>query len=100
MLSDQVYPAWKLPELIQGDGLAIMDTGAYFVAFSSPFSAPRPGIVMVDAAGERLLRRAETFDDLVVLDGDLAGAQARPSARPARPRTAPNGPGPRRSEAR
>ena len=70
MLCDQLYPAWKLPELSAGDGLAIMDTGAYFVAFSAPFSFPRPAIVMLDGARERLLRRAETFEDLVALDGE------------------------------
>jgi diaminopimelate decarboxylase len=70
MLCDQLYPAWKLPELAAGDGLAIMDTGAYFVAFSAPFSFPRPAIVMLDGARERLLRRAETFEDLVALDGE------------------------------
>jgi diaminopimelate decarboxylase len=99
MLSDQMYPAWKLPELNAGDGLAIMDTGAYFVAFSSPFSAPRPAIVMVDAAGERLLRRAETSDDLVVLDGELGSEQARPGRRGDRARSPATAPGPRRSEA-
>jgi diaminopimelate decarboxylase len=72
MLSDQLFPAWKLPELAPGDSLAIMDTGAYFVAFSAPFSFPRPAIVMVDGAREHLLRRAETFEDLVALDGASA----------------------------
>jgi diaminopimelate decarboxylase len=72
MLSDQLYPAWRLPELAPGDGLAIMDTGAYFVAFSAPFSFPRPAIVMVDCACEQVLRRAETFEDLVELDGSWA----------------------------
>ncbi len=72
MLSDQLYPAWTLPELARGDGLAIMDSGAYFVAFSAPFSFPRPAVVMLDGARERLLRRAETFDDLVALDDERA----------------------------
>jgi diaminopimelate decarboxylase len=70
MLSDQLYPAWKMPELAVGDGLAIMDTGAYFVAFSAPFSFPRPAIVMLDGAREVMVRSAETFEDLVALDGE------------------------------
>ena len=87
MLSDQLYPAWTLPELARGDGLAIMDSGAYFVAFSAPFSFPRPAIVMLDGTREQLLRRAETFDDLVALDGEC-GAPRRlepSSGSPARP---------------
>jgi diaminopimelate decarboxylase len=77
MLSDQLYLAWRLPELAPGDGLAIMDTGAYFVAFSAPFFSPRPGIVMLDEGREEVLRKAETFEDLVALDG----AAARPRDR-------------------
>jgi hypothetical protein len=100
MLSDQVYPAWKLPELMPGDGLAIMDTGAYFVAFSSPFSAPRPAIVIVDATGDRLLRRPETSDDLVVLDGELGGEHGRPSRWVDGVHATARARGPRRSEAR
>jgi diaminopimelate decarboxylase len=70
MLSDQVCAAWRLPELAVGDGLAIMDSGAYFVPFSSCFSFPRPGVVAVGDGGERVLRRAETFEDLIALDDD------------------------------
>jgi hypothetical protein len=72
MVSDQMYPAWRLPELAVGDGLAVMDAGAYF-AFSSSFSYPRPAIVAVEDSGVRLLRCRETFEDLVALDGDGAG---------------------------
>lgn len=70
MISDHLFAAWKLPELAPGDGLAIMDTGAYFVAFSASFSFPRPAIVMLDRGRERELRSAERFDDLVALDSE------------------------------
>jgi diaminopimelate decarboxylase len=76
MLSDQVCAAWTLPQLAVGDGLAIMDTGAYFVPFASCFSFPRPGIVALSHAGEQVLRRAETFEDLIALDGDAWEAGA------------------------
>lgn len=65
---DVLYYAWRLPELRPGDALAIMDTGAYFVPFSTSFSFPQPGIVMTDDAGVRLIRRAETFTDLISRD--------------------------------
>ena len=86
MVSDQLYPAWTLPELAPGDGLAVMDTGAYFVASSTPFSFPRPAIVMLDRGRERELRCAETFDDLVALDrgwGAQNGSDADLDAMPA-----------------
>ncbi len=65
---DTLYSAARLPELHPGDSLAIMDAGAYFVPFSTSFSFPRPAIVLIDDGQERLLRRAELFQDLVSYD--------------------------------
>jgi diaminopimelate decarboxylase len=66
--ADVLYPAWELPELASGDALAIMDAGAYFVPFATSFSFPQPAIVLIDGGQDHLLRRAETFEDLVLLD--------------------------------
>ncbi len=68
MQGDLLYPAWSLPPLSPGDGLAIMDAGAYFVPFSTDFSFPRPPIAVVGEGPARLLRRGEAFEDLVALD--------------------------------
>jgi diaminopimelate decarboxylase len=65
---DTLRWAATLPILSPGDALAIMDAGAYFVPFSTSFSFPRPAIVMVDDGQVRLLRRAETFEDLIAFD--------------------------------
>jgi diaminopimelate decarboxylase len=46
----------------------VMDSGAYFVPFSTSFSFPRPAIVAQDVHGTTVLRRAETFDDITRLD--------------------------------
>lgn len=67
-LGDQLAAAVELPELEVGDALAVLDTGAYFVAYSTCFSFPRPGIVLLDHGREEVLRRGETFEDLVALD--------------------------------
>lgn len=61
---DTLYPALRLPPLVEGDCLAIMDAGAYFVPFSTSFSFPKPAIAMLDEGLAWLLRRRETFDDL------------------------------------
>ncbi len=61
---DVLYQAARLPELAVGDALAIMDAGAYFVPFSTSFSFPQPGIVMIDDGRVVPLRRAETFEDM------------------------------------
>jgi diaminopimelate decarboxylase len=57
-----------LPELAVGDAIAIMDAGAYFVPFGTSFSFPQPAIVKVDGAEIELLRRAETFENIVARD--------------------------------
>lgn len=67
--ADQLYPAWRLPELAAGDALAIMDAGAYFVPYATCFSFPRPALVSVNDGHVEELRRAETYEDLVLRDG-------------------------------
>lgn len=63
--------AWSapLPRLATGDALVLMDAGAYFIPFATSFSFPQPAIVMLDGNEPRLLRRAESFEDLIALDG-------------------------------
>lgn len=58
----------RLPKLEVGDRLALMDAGAYFLAFSSPFSFPRPGVVAIENGWERLLRTPECFADIIARD--------------------------------
>ncbi|WP_426750554.1 pyridoxal-dependent decarboxylase [Myxococcus sp. Y35] len=68
---DTLYHAKRLPALRVGDTLAIMDAGAYFVPFATSFSYPQPAIIALEDGQERLLRRAETFDDLVTFDENV-----------------------------
>jgi len=69
--ADTLYPALRLPPLRDGDCLAIMDAGAYFVPFSTSFSFPRPAIALLDGGIATLTRRRETFDDLRSYDNAL-----------------------------
>ena len=62
---DVLYNAVHLPALAGGDALAIMDSGAYFVPFSTRFSYPLPAVVLVDQGREQILQRAETSEDLL-----------------------------------
>lgn len=53
-------------DLREGDLLALMDAGAYgFVLASNYNSRPRPAEVLVDAEGFQVIRRRETFEDLI-----------------------------------
>jgi diaminopimelate decarboxylase len=55
-----------LPIPDRGDLLAIMNAGAYGFTMSSNYnSRPRGAEVLVDGSEYRIIRRAETFDDLV-----------------------------------
>ncbi len=66
--ADVLVNHWRLPPVEPGHVLAIMDTGAYFVPFSTTFSFPKPAIVVQDGPDLRFVRRAETFDDITALD--------------------------------
>ena len=66
--SDVVYRNKLMPRVHAGEVLAIMDSGAYFTALESSFGFARPGIVSVNGAAHRPIRRAETFEDSVCRD--------------------------------
>jgi diaminopimelate decarboxylase len=56
----------RLPPVKQGELLAIFSAGAYGMAMSSNYnSRPRAAEVLVDGTDHRLIRRRETFEDLV-----------------------------------
>jgi diaminopimelate decarboxylase len=61
---DVLYRTVRMPPLSVGDSVAIMDAGAYFLPFSTSFSFPQPGVVMIDEGRVVTLRRAETLEDL------------------------------------
>lgn len=56
----------SMPELTAGDGIAILDAGAYGMAQSSNYNTrPRPAEVLVDGGKHKLIRRRETLRDLL-----------------------------------
>ena len=56
----------ELPAVQQGDLLAVLSAGAYGFAMSSNYnSRPRAAEVMVSGSEHKLIRRRETWDDLV-----------------------------------
>jgi diaminopimelate decarboxylase len=58
-----------LPRLVPGDLLALPSAGAYCLSMASNYNmATRPAVIMVSAGQARLIRRRETYDDLVRFD--------------------------------
>ena len=65
---DIIYKNKLMPEVHQGEIIAVMDSGAYFLALESSFGFPRPAIVAVDSQQHRLVRRRENFADMFQRD--------------------------------
>jgi len=61
-----------LPKLHRGELLATFSAGAYGMAMASNYnSRPRAAEVLVDGSTHRLVRRRETFEDLVRAEMEL-----------------------------
>ena len=59
----------ELPEVAEGELLAILDAGAYGMSLSSNYnSRPRPAEVLVKGHSAKLVRRRETISDLLKLE--------------------------------
>jgi diaminopimelate decarboxylase len=59
----------ELAEVARGDRLLILNAGAYGMSMASNYnSRPRPAEVLVEGKFHRLIRRRETWNDLVRLE--------------------------------
>ena len=66
---DVLVRDFPLPALRAGDLIAIPAAGGYAPSMASNYNlAPRPAIVMVNDGQARLIRRRESYDDLMSLD--------------------------------
>jgi diaminopimelate decarboxylase len=64
----------RLPPVQRGDLLATFSAGAYGMAMSSNYnSRPRAAEVLVDGATHRLIRRRETYADLIRPEREIDG---------------------------
>ncbi len=67
--ADVLRAGIKLPPLKPGDWLAVMHAGAYGAVMGSTYNArPRPPEILVEGSTWRIVRRRETWDDLVRLE--------------------------------
>ena len=59
----------SLPTIEAGDIIAIPSSGAYCLAMSSNYNMnPRPAVLMVNEGTSKIIRRRETYQDLIALD--------------------------------
>jgi diaminopimelate decarboxylase len=69
---DTITPDAGLPDVAPGDVVAFLDTGAYQEVSANNFNAlPRPATVLVTGGGARVVRRAETTEDVFSRDLDV-----------------------------
>lgn len=67
--SDVIVAKAQLPEVVAGDVIAFLDTGAYQDANASNFNAlPRPGTVLVNGSEAEVIKRADTIADVFSRD--------------------------------
>ena len=67
--SDILAKNYSLPHLEAGALLALLDAGAYTLAYSNQFLYPRPAMVLLDRNQEvRIIRKAETHQDVLRQD--------------------------------
>jgi diaminopimelate decarboxylase len=70
---DVLIDSVRLPEVSAGDVLAIPGSGAYGIAMASNYNAStRPAVVFVSEGQARLVRRRETYEDLLAVETGLA----------------------------
>lgn len=74
--ADWIYRNKRMPPIRPGDVLAVCDAGAYFTVQESNFGFPRPPIVSVRDGTASLIRRRETFEDMVSRDIDWGDGSA------------------------
>lgn len=65
---DLLYFSKKLPHLKEGDILAVMDAGAYFILFSQDFNIRQPPVVMVSNGKHRIIRQRQNYQHMFDLD--------------------------------
>jgi diaminopimelate decarboxylase len=63
--ADYVLRNAALPPVEEGDVLAVMDSGAYFLSFEGNFGFPRSAVVAVGNRNASLLRRRECYEDML-----------------------------------
>jgi diaminopimelate decarboxylase len=58
-----------IPPVLRGDLVAVFSAGAYGFVMSSQYnSRPRAPEILVDGDGYRVIRRRETYDDLIAAE--------------------------------
>jgi diaminopimelate decarboxylase len=67
--ADQIVLGARLPEVREGDVIALLETGAYQESSASNFNAlPRPATVLVSGASAEIVKSAETTEDVYARD--------------------------------
>jgi diaminopimelate decarboxylase len=67
--ADQIVLGARVPDVREGDVMALLETGAYQESSASNFNAlPRPASVLVSGEEAELVKRAETIDDVYARD--------------------------------
>lgn len=72
---DIVYKNKLMPKVYENEILALMDTGAYFNTMESSFGFPKPAIVAIKGNETKVIRKRESYNDMVNRDINLIEAR-------------------------
>jgi diaminopimelate decarboxylase len=85
--ADQIVLGAELPDVVEGDVIALLETGAYQESSASNFNAlPRPATVLVSGDRAEVVKRAEGVEDVYARDvvperlRDVAAHEPQPRA--------------------
>ena len=70
--ADVIYRNKHMPDVKPGEILAVMDSGAYFTSWESNFGYPRPAIIGIRHGKSRILRRRESFEEMINRDTPIS----------------------------
>lgn len=73
--SDILAKERAIPPVQRGDLIAIFTAGAYGMVMASQYNAiPRPAEILVEGDQAKIIRKRETYQDLIELEGNLSPA--------------------------
>ncbi|MGC9324971.1 MAG: diaminopimelate decarboxylase family protein [Desulfomonilia bacterium] len=67
--ADRIMPEVRIPDILKGDLIAILETGAYLEVSACNFNAmPRPATILVTGDNAEVIRRADTQEEVFARD--------------------------------
>jgi diaminopimelate decarboxylase len=64
-MEHDVFTDHRFSSVREGDTVAVLNCGAYTMSLANQFCYPRPAVVLVDSAVDKLVRKRELLEDVI-----------------------------------